>query len=82
MLWLEGEAGAGKTLLLAALRERARAQGAHVLNARGGPLEQGYAWGAVRQLLEALLRDPGGRRGCGLGRHRSLGAVVDGWCGR
>jgi DNA-binding CsgD family transcriptional regulator len=55
VLWLEGEAGAGKTRLLAALRVRAREQGAHVLAARGGPLEQGYAWGAVRQLLEPLL---------------------------
>lgn len=44
VVWIEGEAGAGKTRLLGALRERAREQGAHVLSARGGPLEQGYAW--------------------------------------
>lgn len=55
VLWLEGEAGAGKTKLLRALRERARARGVRELSARGGPLEQDYAWGIVRQLLEPAI---------------------------
>jgi DNA-binding CsgD family transcriptional regulator len=52
---LEGEAGIGKTALLAHAIVRGRAQGMRVLRARGGELEREFAYGVVRQLFEAPL---------------------------
>lgn len=52
---IQGPAGIGKTRLLDESRERARALGLDVLAARGGPLERGYGFGIVRQLLETPL---------------------------
>ena len=51
-LVIEGPAGIGKTGLLRAAAERARAAGMTVLAGRGSELEDGYAWGVVRQLFE------------------------------
>ena len=55
---IEGQAGIGKSALLAELRSRAPGEGLRVLAARGGELEQEFAFGVVRQLFEPLLTDP------------------------
>jgi len=52
---VEGPAGIGKTVLLAAGREAAECQGFRVLRARGGELEREFAFGVVRQLVEPVL---------------------------
>ena len=49
---VEGVAGIGKTQLVAAAREEARAAGLRVLTARGSELELDFGHGVVRQLLE------------------------------
>ena len=54
-LLVEGAAGIGKTALLAAASERARADGMLVLAARGDELERSYSYTVVRQLFEPLL---------------------------
>jgi DNA-binding CsgD family transcriptional regulator len=54
-LVVEGPAGIGKTVLLAAARDAARARGFRVLRARGAELEQGFAFGVVRQLFESAV---------------------------
>ena len=55
---VEALPGLGKTALLRAAAERAERQGLRVLNARGAPLETGYGFGVVRQLLEPVVRRP------------------------
>jgi DNA-binding CsgD family transcriptional regulator len=62
---VEGEAGVGKTVLLAALGEAAGAAGATVLRARGGELERGEGFGIARRLLERVVAEAadGGRDG-------------------
>ena len=55
LLAVEGRSGMGKTRLLAEAREAANAAGLAVLAARGGELEQDFAFGVVRQLFEPLL---------------------------
>jgi DNA-binding CsgD family transcriptional regulator len=52
---VEGTAGIGKTRLLAEARALAAAAAFEVLTARGGELEGQFAFGIVRQLLEAPL---------------------------
>ncbi len=52
---IEGEAGIGKTALLAAARERAAKAGMTVLSARAGELEAEFAWGVVRQLFDGTV---------------------------
>jgi DNA-binding CsgD family transcriptional regulator len=52
---VEGSAGTGKTRLLAEARSIAADMGLRVLSARGGELEQEFAFGVVRQLFEPLL---------------------------
>jgi DNA-binding CsgD family transcriptional regulator len=54
-LALEGPAGIGKTVLLAAARKMAVDGGFQVLRARGAELEREFAFGVVRQLVEAVL---------------------------
>src|SRR6516164_8039285 len=55
LLVAEGSAGIGKTRLLGEARAAAEASGLEVIAARGGELEQGFAFGIVRQLFEPLL---------------------------
>jgi DNA-binding CsgD family transcriptional regulator len=52
---LEGEAGIGKTSLLAHVSRSGSAAEARVLTARGGELEREFAYGIVRQLFEDPL---------------------------
>jgi DNA-binding CsgD family transcriptional regulator len=60
---LEGPAGIGKTVLLAAARHLAEDGGFQLLRARGAELEREFAFGVVRQLVEPLLAAaPDGRR--------------------
>jgi DNA-binding CsgD family transcriptional regulator len=54
---VEGPAGIGKSRLLLATRERARAAGFRTLLARGSDLERGLPFGVVRQLFEPALID-------------------------
>jgi DNA-binding CsgD family transcriptional regulator len=59
-LALEGPPGIGKSALLDAAREDARAAGLVVLSARGGELEREFPYGVVRQLLERVAREDEG----------------------
>ncbi|MDX6691468.1 MAG: hypothetical protein QOG15_2925 [Solirubrobacteraceae bacterium] len=52
---LEGEAGIGKSALLAYASQRAAEAGMRVLSARGGELERDFGYGVVRQLFDAAL---------------------------
>ncbi len=55
LLLIEGPAGAGKTELVREARATAGQLGMAVLEARGSELEQPFAFGAVRQLLEPMI---------------------------
>jgi DNA-binding NarL/FixJ family response regulator/tetratricopeptide (TPR) repeat protein len=55
MVVVEGAAGAGKSTLVAAARERAAEDGLRVLTAAGSEFEREFAFGAIRQLFEPLL---------------------------
>src|SRR4051812_28090781 len=55
---IEGPAGIGKSRLLAESRARAAEGGALTLAARGTEIEREFAFGVVRQLLEAVVADP------------------------
>ncbi len=52
---IEGEAGTGKTRLLAEADQLAVAREMAVLRARGAELERGYPFGVMRQLLESRI---------------------------
>src|SRR2546428_2113754 len=56
---IEGRAGMGKTRLVAEARASPDAAGFEVLAARGGELEEEFAYGVVRQLFEPLLATAG-----------------------
>ena len=51
---IEGAAGTGKSALLAAAVERARAMGVAVRSGRGSELEQELSFGVIRQLFEGI----------------------------
>ena len=55
LLLLEGPAGIGKTRLVLAAGRHGRELGLATLSARGSELERDFAYGLVRQLLEAPL---------------------------
>lgn len=59
MLLVQGPAGIGKTALIDHARRRAVTAGWRVLAGHGSEMEQGFAFGVVRQLLEPLLRTAG-----------------------
>jgi DNA-binding NarL/FixJ family response regulator len=54
---ITGEAGIGKTALVAAGSAAAAAAGVSVLSARAGELESEFAWGVVRQLFAGAVSD-------------------------
>ena len=54
-LVVEGPAGIGKTVLLAAARHMAGGERFRVLRARGAELEREFAFGVVRQLVEPVV---------------------------
>ena len=56
-LVVEGEAGVGKTRLLAEAAALAAERGVPALRARGAELEQEFAFGAMRRLLERPVAD-------------------------
>ena len=51
-----GEAGIGKTALLAVAGGLAQGAGIRTFRAAGAPLERAFGYGVVRQLLEGELR--------------------------
>jgi len=59
VLVVEGEAGLGKSAVLDAGADLARAAGARVFIARGGLLERDFGYGVARQLFERPLRAAG-----------------------
>jgi len=60
LLLIEGPAGAGKTVLAREARAAAERARMMPLEARGSELEQSFAFGVVRQLLEPVIsKDPG-----------------------
>jgi DNA-binding CsgD family transcriptional regulator len=79
----EGPAGIGKTRLLLAAREQARAAGFAVLRARGAALERDVAHGVVRQLFERRLvgAQPGERTALLSGPAAAAASVVLGATG-
>ena len=72
-----GPAGIGKSRLLREARELAAAAGLRVLHARGSDLERQFAFGAVRQLFEPVLREPGRRERLLGGAAAAAGPVFD-----
>ena len=56
-LAIQGPPGIGKTVLVGAAIERARAAGVRVLTARGSELETSFAHGIVRQLFELAVAE-------------------------
>ena len=75
LILVEGEAGLGKSALLALAAELAAERGLRVLAAYGGVLEQDVAWGVVRQLLEPAVLGPGRVEGLLDGPARAAGSV-------
>jgi len=61
LLLIEGPAGVGKTALVRAARAEAERAGIMPLEATGSELEQPFAFGVVRQLLEPVVRREAGR---------------------
>ncbi len=61
LLLVEGPAGVGKTELVREARAAAEQANATPLEARGSELEQPFAFGIVRQLLEPMIGDAPGR---------------------
>ena len=57
LLVVEGQAGTGKTRLLAELTAAARERDAAILTARGGELELDVTYGIARQLFERRLHE-------------------------
>jgi class 3 adenylate cyclase/DNA-binding CsgD family transcriptional regulator len=55
LIAIEGRAGMGKTRLVLEARAIAQQSGLTVLSARGGELEQEFAYGIVRQLFEPVV---------------------------
>lgn len=66
LLLISGSAGIGKTALMRCAQRQAQADGMLILRARGAELEQGFAFGVVRQLFERVLL------GCGPGERSRL----------
>jgi DNA-binding CsgD family transcriptional regulator len=80
LLTVRGEAGIGKSGLLRAARERARAQGMLVFSAAGLELEREFAFGIVLRLLQPVLDSlaPLERERALGGRAATAAALLDG----
>lgn len=76
-LLVRGPGGIGKTSLLAAARDRARAVKMLILSARGASFEREYPFGVVRQLLEPAMSDPSLRGVLLAGPAAAAGSVFD-----
>jgi DNA-binding CsgD family transcriptional regulator len=77
LLMVEGPAGIGKTRLVRAACDGARACGMAVLTARAGELERGLPYGVVRGLFEKLVvRAPAAERSALLAGAAGLAAPV------
>ena len=76
LLVIEGPAGVGKTALIREARVAAGRAGIMPLEARGSELEQPFAFGVVRQLLEPVIRKAPGRADLFTGGCWSRGAAV------
>ena len=61
LLLIEGPPGVGKTALIRQARAQADQAGILPLEATGSELEQPFAFGVVRQLLEPVIRQPPGQ---------------------
>ena len=66
LLLIEGPPGVGKTALMREARTEAERAQVRPLEARGSELEQPFAFGVVRQLLEPVVREAAGRTGTDL----------------
>ncbi len=75
---VEGEAGIGKTSLLAETERMATERGCLALSARGGMLEQAHGYAIVRQLFEAQVAQASSERQAALlsGPAALIGAVL------
>ena len=62
LVLVEGQAGIGKSRLVAEARRRAAESGLVVLSARSGELEREFPFGVVRQLYEPRLADAEARQ--------------------
>ena len=60
LLFIEGPPGVGKTALIRGARAQAGQAGMLALEATGSELEQPFAFGVLRQLLEPVIRQPPG----------------------
>ena len=74
---ISGPAGIGKSRLLAEGRQLVDDAGALLLTARCSELEREFGFGAVRQLFEPLLTDPGRRDALLRGSAVAAGPVFD-----
>ena len=61
LLLIEGPPGVGKTALIRGARAQAEQAGMLALEATGSELEQPFAFGVLRQLLEPVIRQPPGQ---------------------
>jgi DNA-binding CsgD family transcriptional regulator len=76
---IEGQAGIGKSRLLAETRERAQSAGMRVLAAKGSELEREFPFGVVRQLFEPSLIDPDTRSAWLAGAAAAAGSIFEGF---
>ena len=76
-LLVEGPAGIGKSRLLVEAARLAAVGGVRVLSARGSQLEQSFGFGAVRQLFEPCIGDPGRRDALLVGAAAGAGTVFE-----
>src|SRR4051794_10426648 len=77
VLVVEGPAGIGKTRLVEATRSAAGERGFRVLLARASFLEREFGFGAVRDLLTPVAREPAGRAALTQGAARLAAPALD-----
>ena len=77
LVLIEGQAGIGKSRLVAEARRRATESGLIALFARGGELEQDFPFGVVRQLFELRFVDAEARQRLLSGSAASAATIFD-----